>query len=109
MGLSLKRPGRLLGRPVSTFTASLPFWDGQAMRTSGAGPRNYPAYKADLNARASAEKAEILEKYGVDYLILGSLERQTYAVAAEKFQENMRLVFEQGQMQIFTREDSFGR
>jgi uncharacterized membrane protein len=100
--------------PVSTFTGfpAVLGWPGHEDQWRGSAELS-SLRKADLNAlyaSADWEKAEaILEKYGVDYLILGSLERQTYAVAAEKFQENMRLVFEQGQMQIFTREDSFGR
>ena len=100
--------------PVSTFTGfpAVLGWPGHEDQWRGSAELS-SLRKADLNAlyaSADWEKAEaILAKYGVDYLILGSLERQTYAVAAEKFQENMRLVFEQGQMQIFTREDSFGR
>lgn len=47
------------------------------------------------------EAKEILEKYEVQYVYVGPLERSTYGVNENKFGRNLRTVFEQGQVVIY--------
>jgi YYY domain-containing protein len=43
----------------------------------------------------------ILEKYSIQYVYVGDLERATYAVQEEKFQKNLRQVFQRGNVAIY--------
>jgi len=43
----------------------------------------------------------ILERYGIRYVFLGSLERSTYAVVEEKFQDHLSSVFQSGAVSIY--------
>ncbi len=47
------------------------------------------------------EAAAILEKYGIRYIFVGSLEYSTYGVNETKFQVNLVPVFQQGQVTIY--------
>jgi YYY domain-containing protein len=100
-----------LYNPYSTFTGypSVLGWPGHEDQWRG-GPALADQREADLlslYATRDWEKAkEILNKYEVKYLVLGDLERQTYPVVPEKFEQNMKIVFQQGNMQIFQWEGS---
>jgi len=43
----------------------------------------------------------ILLKYGIRYVYVGGLERSTYTVQEEKFQQNLVKVFQQGNVTIY--------
>ena len=45
----------------------------------------------------------LIEKYNIDYVFIGDLERATYAVSEAKFLENMPLIFENDTVMIFAR------
>ena len=45
--------------------------------------------------------ANILRKYNIRYVVVGDLERSTYAVQEEKFQHNLIQVFQQGNVAIY--------
>ncbi len=47
------------------------------------------------------EARDLLEEYGVDYLIVGPLERQKYAVNEAKFRRNLPVLFERGGVVIY--------
>jgi uncharacterized membrane protein len=48
------------------------------------------------------ERAQrVIEKYNIEYIYIGALERTTYAVQEEKFQQSMDLVFAQGDSLIY--------
>jgi uncharacterized membrane protein len=47
------------------------------------------------------QTAALLDRYGVTYLYLGSLEHSTYTVNEQKFRRNMPVLFEQGGVVIF--------
>ncbi|GAB4527916.1 MAG: DUF2298 domain-containing protein [Anaerolineales bacterium] len=47
------------------------------------------------------EAQTILQQYGVGYVFVGSLERQTYRVSERKFEQNLVLIFEQGQTRLY--------
>jgi YYY domain-containing protein len=44
---------------------------------------------------------EIIQRYDIDYIFIGSLENSTYFLMAEKFEQNLHLGFEQGGVRIF--------
>jgi uncharacterized membrane protein len=48
-----------------------------------------------------AETVELLERYGVTYIYVGSLERSTYTVNIEKFDRSLPVLFEQGTVKIY--------
>jgi YYY domain-containing protein len=55
-----------------------------------------------LYATAKWETAsEILGKYNIRYVYIGSLERTTYSVQEEKFRAHLKMVFQQGNVTIY--------
>ena len=44
---------------------------------------------------------EIIRRYNIRYIFIGSLEVSTYALNAEKFMQNLRVGFEQGSVRVF--------
>jgi len=52
------------------------------------------------------EAVEILDRYGIDYIYVGYLERNTYQPLIEaKFEASMQLIYEQGDVRIYGRID----
>ncbi len=47
------------------------------------------------------EAQDILREYGVRYVFVGALERQTYNLNEDKFRRNLELVFEQGKTRVY--------
>ena len=47
------------------------------------------------------ETRELLERYGVRYVYIGSLERTTYPVYESKFRQHLQIVFEQAEVIIY--------
>jgi uncharacterized membrane protein len=43
----------------------------------------------------------LLRQYNVRYIFIGSLERSTYRIYEDKFEQNLRRVFSQGQVTIY--------
>jgi uncharacterized membrane protein len=43
----------------------------------------------------------VIDKYNIEYIYIGDLERATYQIEEEKFQRNMDLYFEQGEVTIY--------
>ncbi|HOE70776.1 MAG TPA: DUF2298 domain-containing protein [Brevefilum sp.] len=48
-----------------------------------------------------ATAQEIIQRYDIEYIYVGSLESTTYYLMAEKFEQNLYLGFEQGDVRIF--------
>jgi uncharacterized membrane protein len=44
---------------------------------------------------------EIIQRYEIDYIFVGTLENSSYFLMAEKFEQNLHLGFEQGGVRIF--------
>jgi uncharacterized membrane protein len=44
---------------------------------------------------------EIIRRYDIDYIYIGGLEMSTYFVIPEKFEQNLRVGFEQGGVRVF--------
>lgn len=44
---------------------------------------------------------EIIQQYDIQYIYLGSLERNTYGVSLEKFEQNLKVGFQQGDAMVF--------
>jgi uncharacterized membrane protein len=43
----------------------------------------------------------ILQKYSVRYVVVGALERNTYAVEEDKFAAHLSAIFQQGEMHVY--------
>jgi uncharacterized membrane protein len=43
----------------------------------------------------------ILDRYGISYVFVGGLERSTYQMQEDKFQDNLGLVFQHGAVSIY--------
>jgi len=43
----------------------------------------------------------IIQRYNVRYIFVGSLEMSTYAVNEEKFTQNLRAVFSEGDVRVY--------
>jgi uncharacterized membrane protein len=92
---------------VATGLPTILGWGGHELQWRGdydeAGPRERDVetiYKT-FDAR---QALELLEKYGVDYVIVGSLERDKYQLGTpmiEKFAKIGELVFNEGSMRIY--------
>ena len=48
-----------------------------------------------------ATAQEIIQRYDIEYIYVGSLESTTYYLMAEKFEQNLYLGFEQGNVRIY--------
>jgi uncharacterized membrane protein len=61
--------------------------------------------KADIELLYSTPTWEpardILNKYGIRYVYVGGLERSTYVVQEDKFQQNLVQVFQKGNVTIY--------
>jgi YYY domain-containing protein len=44
---------------------------------------------------------EIIQRYDIDYIYIGSLELSTYALIADKFEQNLEVGFAQGSVRVF--------
>jgi YYY domain-containing protein len=44
---------------------------------------------------------DIIRRYGIRYVYVGALERSTYTVEEQKFQQNLSVAFQQGQVTIY--------
>ena len=44
---------------------------------------------------------EIIQRYDIDYIYIGSLELSTYALNAEKFEQNLQVGFEEGGVRVY--------
>ncbi len=47
------------------------------------------------------EASQIIARYGIRYVVVGSMEKNTYRVKEEKFQQFLKLIFQQGETAIY--------
>jgi uncharacterized membrane protein len=84
-------------------------WPGHESQWRG-GAAEMGSREADIQAlyrtNAWEEAREILRKYGIHYIYIGSLERATLRVSEEKFAAHLPIVFQNDSVTIFAVPDS---
>jgi YYY domain-containing protein len=92
---------------VATGLPTVLGWGGHELQWRGnyddAGPREKDVEQM-YRSRDVNETRALLDKYGVDYVIVGSIERDKYQLNASlvnKFEKLGELVFEQGTMRVY--------
>lgn len=92
---------------VATGIPTVVGWGGHELQWRGTsdvyGPREQDV-KQIYRSRSISETRELLKKYGVDFVIVGGIERNKYDLnqaLVDKFGKIGELVFEQGSMRIY--------
>jgi YYY domain-containing protein len=91
---------------VSTYTGlqTVLGWPGHESQWRG-GSTEQGTRQDDIQLLYSTAKwdtaDEILQKYNIRYVYIGSLERTTYSVQEEKFRVHLKMVFQQGLVTIY--------
>lgn len=91
---------------VSTFSGmpSVLGWIGHEAQWRG-GYTEIGSRQADLETLYSTKDwiraSQVIRQYGIRYIYVGGLERQTYPLDETKFAENLKLAFESGDVRIY--------
>ncbi|HNY83408.1 MAG TPA: DUF2298 domain-containing protein [Anaerolineaceae bacterium] len=91
---------------ISTFSGmpSLLGWIGHEAQWRG-GYTEIGNRQADLETLYSTKDwiraSEVIRQYGIRYIYVGGLERQTYQLDETKFADNLKLAFESGDVRIY--------
>ncbi len=91
---------------ISTYSgqAAVLGWPGHESQWRGGGAL-FAGRQEDISTlytTSSWETArQIIAKYGIRYIVVGALERNTYAVREDKFQRHLPVIFRQGAVTIY--------
>jgi YYY domain-containing protein len=91
---------------ISTYTGlqTVLGWPGHEGQWRG-GYDEQGSRQADIQLLYSTPKWDtangIIQKYGIHYVYVGTLERTTYSVQEEKFRVHLKIVFQQGLVTIY--------